>query len=485
MGNGEKSKGVPKKFKLLSDQKFEQVLIPNEPYTPIIEEISIDYQAVANEERIELIHLYPFEQSHLVLPSILDQTLVYNFTDQGTLLIGLQNFQPGSNLNLLFQLAEATANTESMAADISWYYLKQNSWINLRDGFHLLNDATQGLTRSGIVSLVVPNDASAKGSTILPGISPEVPGPITWIRVSAKSNVETVCETIALHPQANIATRLLKPENDTSSLDQGLAAGTISKLKFPDARVKSVSQPYKGRNGRPAEKSISLPYYRRVSEQLRHKGRGIGIFDYEHQLLERFPEIQTAKCITHTLGLSTFSYERDAEWAPGFVTVAVIPNLNRLSTNNMIAPKVPLSLLKTMEEYLKSRISPFANLRIMNPRYEEVKIEVGVIFLAGQGGPFYQNLLQEELRQHLAPWLQGDVRSLSFARIVSSSEIIQFIEKREYVSHITSFTITQQAASFRRKTNFFRDSRITFRDIVGLTARSILTSGEIIVTETQ
>jgi hypothetical protein len=86
--------------------------------------------------------------------------------------------------------------------------------------------------------------------------------------------------------------------NDQSHFDSALAAESISKLKTAVAEVSKVQQPFASFDGK--HKEIGSEFYTRVSERLRHKGRAITPWDYEHLILERFPSVYKVKCISHT-----------------------------------------------------------------------------------------------------------------------------------------------------------------------------------------
>ena len=122
-----------------------EILIPNEPWTPIIQGMSIDYTARAEMVDIDLIHLYPYEGTYKQEAIELAPTLFPAVCNEGNLFIGISDLVPGNNLNLLFQLAEATADSESDPEEVHWHYLENNQWKELRKGFELLEDATDGL----------------------------------------------------------------------------------------------------------------------------------------------------------------------------------------------------------------------------------------------------------------------------------------------------------------------------------------------------
>ena len=409
--------------------------IPNEPYTPVISEISINYTATANLQDQSFIHLYPYENTHKTEPLPTQPTLIPRFPEEGALFIGLKDLIPGSNLFLLFQLAESTADTEAEPAEVVWHYLRNNEWRPLRTGFEIISDETKDLTKSGIVKIAVPADITrGPENSILPH-EKDVAKNLHWLKVGAPANTRAVCETLGIHTQAVRGTFTLLPENDTARLASPLPAGQLAKLREADASVKLVSQPYESFGGKPPE-ADSL-FYVRATERLRHKGRAINVFDYERLTLQMFPEIFKAKCIPHTMGLGARRYKTDVEWAAGFVTVVVIPDLRRMKAGENLYPRAPLSLLDDIRDYLCGRSSTFARLRVMNPRYEGVNVRIQVRFAKGVDENYYRTQLRTDIIHFLAPWWTGDTDKLRFGQPLYFSDLLKFVECLEYVDFVT------------------------------------------------
>lgn len=435
------------------------VKLPNEPYTPVIKSLYIDYTATADNKDIDLIHLYPFENTSKFVDIEQEPTLFPFFNDEGNLFIGIEQLTPGGNLSLLFQLAEATADSESDRAEIDWSYLSNNNWTPLRPGFDVISDGTDGLTVSGIVSIAIPESISKTGNTVMPNT-------LNWIKISTAKNVKSIAETIGIHTQAVAATAKINELNDTSRLETALPAGSISKLVEGDFSVKKVEQLYDGFDGRKPE--VSGHFYTRVSEHLKHKGKGIMINDYEKIVLEEFPKIYKAKCISHTMGLSANLYRRDLEIAPGYVIVAVIPDLTKLKSGSQLEPKAPVSLIEKIGDHLREKTSAFARLKIMNPRYEHVDVGITVRLYRGKSQNFYAKKLKEDITLFLAPWFLGDSEKLAFGQVVLFSDIVGFVEQLDYVDFIVDLVLSGTCG---------QNGSV----IKPQTARSILTSGTICV----
>lgn len=408
--------------------------LPKEPYTPTIKGLWLDYTAKADANDIALTHLYPFDGTYKPETILKEPALFPSFCDEGSLYIGLSNLVPGSNLNILFQLAEATADSESERENVKWYALSNNQWKLLRKGFEILNDGTDGLTTSGVIKFAIPETINT-GNTILPGN-------LHWIKAAIPMKSASVSEVIGIHTQAVSVTFTNEAANDKLRLSDSLKAGSIAKLKDADASVKKVSQPYDAFGGQVPEEQGQ--FYVRVSELLRHKDRAIQKWDYERLTLEAFPQLHCAKCINHTYGLDANLYSRDFTIAPGYVLLGVIPDINKLQAGGSFEPRVPVSLLEQITDFLKKRTSPFVRLKVMNPRYERVNICMKVKFYLGKDENYYKEKLQQDLRAFIAPWSQGNQESLRFAQCLHRSDFIRFLETRDYVDYITDLKMSHE-----------------------------------------
>lgn len=414
-------------------KKFAAV-IPNEPWTPIISNMALDYTATADLEDIDLIHLYPFAGTNKKEEIELEPTLFPTCCDEGTLFIGLSNFQPGSNLNLLFQLAEATADSESQTQPIKWSYLDHNIWKELRKGFEVLKDGTNNLTTSGIVQLALPENMSLLHSVM--------PKNLHWIKASVVRNSRSVCETIGIHLHAVAATFSMTDANDTSRLGTPLDGGSIEKLLTAEPAIKSITQPYESFGGRLPE--LEGSYYLRVSEHLRHKGRAIQKWDYERMVLEAFPKIFKAKCINHSFKTDAGSYENDVPYAPGYVILGVMPDLTKLKSGNSYEPRVPVSLLEEIERFVGKRTSPFVRFKAANPRYEKVDFCITVRFSLGVDPTFYKEQLMRDLREFMAPWAVGKYDKFSFGQCVYRADVLQLLEAMDYIDFIKDLRMSHE-----------------------------------------
>ncbi len=457
---------------------------PNEPYTPAISSIklgyhsreTIDFRTTLFKDRVErLFHfepfgwkeVYPFEMGVKPGEAVVTRKLVPEFlladpeneadepitTDaEGTLLIGLKDLDPEQSLSMLFQMAEGSADPLLETQDPVWSYLADNRWQDL-DSAQILADGTNGLLTSGIVTLALPKAMTSANTRL--------PANLHWIKVSVARQTGAISQTVAVLPQALRATFDRLPGNDPNRLKEPLPAGMISKLRERQAAVKKVSQPYASFGGKVAE-SVEAPegvsgeavfkkeyneYYIRVSERLRHKNRGVTIFDYERLVLQQFPDIYKVKCLNHTrverriIKDGVEKLVPASEHAPGHVKLIVLPYLRNQNAVDPMRPMVSLNRLDEVENYLRSLISGFVDLEVRNPDFEAVQARFKVKFYPRQEANkgFYEQLLIEDIKKFLAPWLYEEGEDLVLGGRIHRSQIINFVEERDYVDFITDF----------------------------------------------
>ena len=424
--------------------------LPVAPETPEIDSIQLRYSATSApivlnsgqpnaQAGAKFYHLSPFglAEQH---PSLQTGTVInllpqFSHTADGVtnrhqaeFYVGITALHPPQNLALLIQVADGTAdpNAEKPKNHLHWSYLHENNWVAF--GQETLTDTTGEFTRSGIVTLTVPA-AATSAITLLPT-------GMFWIRVAVTKAPEAVCRLISVAAQA-LRVTFADHANDPAFLAKVLPPGTISKLDQPDAAIKKVEQPFETFGGRGNETSES--FYTRISERLRHKDRGIALWDYEQLVLEAFPQIYRVKCLNHT------HYEPGSgiykELAPGHVTVITIPNLQVQQQRDPLKPYTSLGLLTEIETFLTSRLSCFVKLHVKNPTFEGVRVNFRVKFYDGFDETFYIVRLQESITRFLSPWAYGGGEGPAFGGKIAKSVLINFVEEQPYVDYITDFQL--------------------------------------------
>ncbi|MDP2179848.1 baseplate J/gp47 family protein [Methylicorpusculum sp.] len=442
---------------------------PFHPGAPVIgpfaERITMDYTAeqtlslsgsvaAGNDQQALFFHVGPFGHAlqNPKLPAVKPVYLLPQFVvtreespvpSSAEFYIGLTGLQPPQNLALLFQVADGTADPLTVKPDqhIQWSYLRNNEWKAFESGE--VQDDTAGLLKSGIIVFTVPEDADT-GNTLLPGA-------MHWLRAAVSFDSEAVCRLQKVAAQA-LKAGFVDKDNDPAFSAKVLAAGTITKLDRPHAAVKKIDQPFESFGGRGAEAAEA--FYSRISERLRHKDRAVALWDYEHLVLDAFPELYRAKCLNHThyepgeSGDGTYR-----ELAPGHVTVVTLPNQQFHTFKDPLRPFTSLGLLTSVEKFLRQRLPCFVKLHVRNPQFEAVRCAFKVRFYEGFDEMFYKKTLQEAIIRFLSPWAFFSDAMPSFGGKVHKSVLINFVEEQAYVDYVTDFLMFHDIGDVKSNVN--------------------------------
>lgn len=467
---------------------------PTEPYSPMLQSVYLSYSAyntnvltstdknTFDARSVQFFHLYPFgeaeQHTYITKKNNPAQTtfnvkLFPQFThinteaatvnSVGEFYIGFENLEAQQSVNVLFQVLEGSSDPllSKPTDHVNWSYLSNNEWKDLSN--QEISDATDQLIQSGIITFKIPAGATT-GNTMLPA-------GYLWLRACVKEYAAAVCSLLNAHAQAAIVT--FTPNNNADDfLDTALTAGSISKFKSPVSSVKKIEQPYSSFGGR--VKETNDQYYVRVSERLRHKARAITIWDYEHLVLEAFPQIHKAKCLNHTKYKSgaTPGVIEYNEMKPGYVTIITVPNLVNRNDVNPLKPYTNQSVLKEIKDYLQQRISCHVQLEVANPQFEEVRLSFSMKLAEGfTDFTYYREKLQSEIVSFLTPWAYTDQVEVQFGGKIYKSSLINFIEERPYVEYITLVQM------FHKISDTVPEST-DLEEVEASTARSILVSAQ-------
>lgn len=471
--------------------------IVKEPYTPRLKSTSLAYLSTErtafglgqyNAAIDQFYHITPFGYQKMGTDTLSEVYLLPQFTNaaaalftQGNLYIGLKDAKPEQKVNILFQVLDGSGDNRYAPPDIEWDYLVNNEWVAFRpfeieDHTRTAMNPRKSLLSSGIIEFTLPKAISSQETTIL---DPS----LLWIRACAREDylpadgsltqstrrIAALPDLLAIIAQAGIA-QFQNNNNTLSHLAAPLPAKTISRFTDSRAAIKTLAQPYNSFDGRLPENDNQ--FYRRISERLRHKNRAICIWDYERLVLEKFPGLYKVKCLNHGNMLES------KEIAPGFVTIAVIPDLRNRNTAGKTEPRVPAGMLDEIKAFVAKKTNLFVAsprpvepdyLQVVNPLYEQVKVSCSVRFYEGHDPAYYKHVLNGDLKKFLAPWMDNVNAAISFGSAWHKSAILNFIEKRAYVDVVLQFA-----------TQHYKDGVAQPGDdsgwIIPLTSRSILTS---------
>jgi len=444
----------PKIYMLAVMSENPETLIPNEAYTPLAESISLNYTAEETTDfahqtegeyqtdRIKLFHEGPFGQSEehsylkklarqkavLEANSTIASRIVPDYCNGGEFYIGLEEAETTQQVALLIQILEGSENplAESFTGKqkVEWFVLCDNYWKNIEN--EMLANSIDNFLKSGIVKFIIPKQAT-KTNTLFPDN-------LIWIKAKMHKAYDAVCKVIDVKTQV-VTAEFYNNGNELSHLEKGLPAETISKLITRIPQIKSVSQPFNSFNGKPIESDDT--YYKRVSERLRHKNRAITLWDYEHLILQEFPEVFRVKCLNHTNN-TTNSF-----LSPGDVTLIVVPDIINKNVFDIYEPRVSKATLNKIQNYISNLNSMHVEVSVINPEYEKVVIKLSVRFFAEYDENFYKKQLNEDIAKFLSPWAFDTSQDILFGIELHRSTVIDYIEKLYYVDYLAELEMAK------------------------------------------
>lgn len=406
------------------------VLPPNDPWTPQAKSISIDYSSMvevnfdeANQENSgHFYHLMPFGQKKINAKGTLKQKPLMPPMDIGSeLYIGLSNLESPQIFSIFFRLSDYISDFLPPDQKFTWLIMNGGKWEILEQN-QILEDETNGFIQSGTITF----DISRKIDLTQSG---ELPMGYAWMKLVVNTNIYFFSNILDIRCEA-IKAKYSSDDNPDSICR--IEPNTISVAGNYIAGLAGIEQPYPSFGGRNAE--THEHFIKRVSERLRHKNRMINVWDYEHLILEEFPEVNRVKCLPNT------NHKLKSE--PGNVLIVIVPFVERFERSSHI-PSLPRNYLEKVKRFVKMKTSPFAKVEIMNPIYEEVKLKFNVRFKRGINYRHYTEVLQNELIAYFSPWLFKSNSQLNFGINIRGASIIYFLEKLPYVDVITNLGILQ------------------------------------------
>jgi hypothetical protein len=449
--------------------------IPNVPYTPLAESLLFGYSASTDEvelsgsngssaakfsqRSVQLLHQGPFgwaeEHGHLRQPlSFLGDArnsvrLVTPVTSGGTLLVGLRDAVPNTTVPVLFQLAASSANADRPAVEVRWSVLSYNQWRPL-NGVYTPDDHTDSLRVSGIVEFTLPPETTSDNTLLDKGF--------VWLRAelftiptapatAQPAPPDSVARLLGVHPQA-VRAIFNDGGNDPAHYAQALPAGTIARVQHAPAGLKAVVQPYASFRGQGQETDAA--FYRRVSERLRHKQRAVSVWDYEHLVLEQFPDLLQVRCLPHTRldpRTAPAAIPKLLELVPGWVTLVVLAGPQTATDQLQLMPKADAATLAAITRFLQERSGPQVKIQVVNPLYDTVQVLAKVAFRPGRSFALNQETLNQALRGFLSPWGVQDNNAPNRSRQLLASSVLAFIEAQPYVDYVTEVKLRFKMAT--------------------------------------
>jgi hypothetical protein len=336
----------------------------------------------------------------------------------GTLFIRIEGPGATGPVALLFEMETGSHQRTAFHPEgVTWHYLTATGWQRL-PSWSLGSDSTDGLMRSGVVAIDVPDEDVVVDAT-------EMPGQGVWLAAAASRHLHAFPRLASLSTNGASAERL-------DPTDAAAPAQRTWSLDPPRAGLSIVAQVGPPLGGAPAE--TETEFRARVCERLRHRQRAVTAWDVERLVLAAFPEVWKAKCF------SALDLDGRAP-APGVLTVAVVPAAPAGARDLPgQAAMFDVLTLRRIEAFLDSRSSAFARMHVRNPSFERLQLRARVGFRSlGDDGTLLRRL-KLDVSRFLGVWTAAAPMD-GFGWSLNLNDVAAHVAGLDYVRFMTDLSI--------------------------------------------
>jgi len=413
--------------------------LPNEPLSPSLKSISIDYTLESNEllnassrninesSNIIFTHIHPYGYEKMYP----NQTKnLYSFVpiveSDNQFIIGIDQIFPGQELNIYFELEEIKSKYNiNDTYQIQWYYLVSNTWKPIVDK-NILSDTTSNLIQTGIIKFITPVDIN-NNNTILND-------DLYYIKVTI-NNVQNFKKKLKnIFINGVLVERIFSESNYNEIFS--LPEKSIDKPFINHPEIDTVIQPYQNFNGRQKENEEN--FYVRISEMLRTKNRFITVRDITQAILKNFNSISLVECLGN--GFQN-SINNNID-----LIITLFPKFSKIEQYDVDNfPIIDTELLFQVKKHVQNLIAEDIKLTISNPIYEKVKVICEVSFKEIRGTQdikIFSNLLNQDIIDFIAPWIKsGSEEGIKIDNKINTDELTDFIKNKPYIHSVFQLSI--------------------------------------------
>ncbi len=432
--------------------------LPNAPYTPLLNRISIDYsasstlsmnrQSKAHKEKHpeKVFRLHPFG-AEKIYPSLHGGavSLLKPFDRDGNLLIGLSAQDIGGLITIYFSLSDDSQRSKaSVSNDFHWSYLGKSGWTPLSSN-RIVNDGTKGFLCSGIITFDLPADMCKQHS--------DMPEALYWLKVGSNVASSNFC---SLRRAKTHALKLRRCADDGAHFDPLSAA--VSKIKWQAVKsipgLLPIEQIDNFRNVDQDETRTEL--LTRVSERIRHRARAVNPWDYERLILEEFPIVGKVMCLPNR-SIDTL------DPVPGNLLLIVTPRVVNPADAVGKLPRLSAVHLNDIRNLVAQFCPAAATIEVSNPVFEWVQVRCTAIFDQHAKEGMYIDQLDDDISRFLNPW-DSTGYGLQFSRPVKREDLYSYIYNLDYIRYLTDFSMLHIS---RSSSGFYQLGDTVHQEITG------------------
>ncbi|MDB5710425.1 MAG: hypothetical protein JWL96_2495 [Sphingomonas bacterium] len=353
-------------------------------------------------------HIEPFNRTSAPVAAGLT-TLLPNVDDNDALYIQLSC--PVPQISLLFMLTAGPDGWWSNPPRTDWSQHTEDGWQPVA----MVADGTNNLSNSGIITLQLRSAPAGKP-----------------VRLRVRALDRTTNAPLVTAVIANALSASWVGPGGASGLGVPLPAKTISKAVTQLTNIGSIYQPMQSFGGRPPASGPAFQMW--MAERLRHKGYGITDWDYARIVLENEPSLWQVKVAPAVDGFT------GATDAAGKVWVVAVPGAKTPNVVDTTAPLADLTTLSDVGRVIEQCVGPFVEVRVTNPPYLRLKVEIVCDFTADDTVDYWCIKLKKELTLWLSPWPDATIGPRP-ADYYTRRAIAEFVRNRDYVLGIVELKV--------------------------------------------
>ncbi|WP_131802307.1 hypothetical protein [Yoonia tamlensis] len=371
---------------------------PNPPWIPRIDQLSLGYTASrvmslaapdTAHQGDRITQVTPFG-ARAAYPDRIrrDLGLFAPRLGLGTLYIQLSGAGALRQLGVLFDIADSGhLRLVPPAVPLNWHYLTADGWVDLPPTA-ISSDTTDGLLRSGVVTLDLPDDAQTPAG--------EMPEGGVWVAVSAPWRGFETHPTLSYVRTNGVWAVSTDPDSARTGGDRHW------RFQLPQP---GFAPPQETERRAPPPPPEARPdYLARMGERLRHRQRAVTPYDIERLVLDAFPDIWRCKCLPH---LSRKSPTPCA----GTATVVIVrhpPEFGQGRLPHAQERYFDVGTLERVRAFLHRHASPDANYEVVNPAFDRLHVRAALRFVPFQDDGALTHKLQHYVSKCLSVWTGAD-----------------------------------------------------------------------------
>ncbi|VAW60026.1 hypothetical protein MNBD_GAMMA11-79 [hydrothermal vent metagenome] len=392
-----------------------QINLPQQPYTPEIDSLSIDYCAEefinVNSSRMKSVKCYNQNDKNATesqsRAGLAHETTVYYITpfgnesineeaaskgidffpqwkDDGNLYIGFNNERNAEYLNIYFQLRnDSTHSPGTINNPVKGSYYSAKGWRSIRKD-DIVYDSTGNMMHTGVVTIRVAHDISCHPVM--------VPDNTYWFVISASHNLSHY-STVQSVGFDVIRLSSVDDRIKLSSSAGGISGSWRALKDIAGLKVYRQSQSAFSSTDTEDSRQSRVRFY----ERLRHKNRAINVWDYERLVLEAFPQLHLVKCFAATSS-------RQLTPSPGHVLIVVVPKVAESIEIYKTGYHVNSVVLQEILDYIRALAPSNITLEVRNPVYESIQVRCAVRFNSSHNPGQLLKRFSRHISDYLSPW---------------------------------------------------------------------------------